>query len=272
MSSEQTPERNLALQNLYKQAFPELWQAAYGQADLLPGDCDRLTTAVANLWGHYPGPDDDPSAFASWAICEVIRPAGERLRQFYGLKKQGGSAVRRGIASILAACLDLGATSDTQRDLEHLTWVIVLLDLDRWLAPGYSKKPGRPPATLNSRLYGEARLQALGWRKSQLRSRAKLTNMAASDRHIVAVECDGAYLKNEPTESELKRIVSMIHEQPGIEVEKLASDLGMPESDLLKVLATGKKFVRREGSGIEGDPIRLYPRIGRKRRVKQSNL
>jgi hypothetical protein len=107
-----------------------------------------------------------------------------RLEQFYAVMEQHRAIVRKGIWSIVRHCADLGLDHQTVRSIEAQVWMKVFLELPKWLAPGYSNDPARPPASLGTRLYAAARMQALGWRTDQLRYRQKFMQLSVLEEII----------------------------------------------------------------------------------------
>ena len=118
------------------------------------------------------------SAVASSTVNSNPTPNPTRLVQFYAVMEQHRAIVRKGIWSVLRQCADLGLDHQTVRSIEVQVWMKVFLELPQWLAPGYSNDPTKPPASLGTRLYAAARLQALGWRTEQLRYRQRFMQLS----------------------------------------------------------------------------------------------
>ncbi len=64
--------------------------------------------------------------------------------------------------------------------------------------------------------------------------------------------------KHSKFEADLQRFVSFVAERPGAEMDALMRDLGMSKKHILSLFAEATAFVRREGSGIKGDPYKYF--------------
>lgn len=60
-------------------------------------------------------------------------------------------------------------------------------------------------------------------------------------------------------EADLQRFVMFVEDHPGADVEVIMSGLAMAKKQALALFEQAGAFVRREGSGIKGDPFRYFP-------------
>lgn len=101
-------------------------------------------------------------------------PDADREELFLRMREEYKGFVRQAIWRVLEQCIDLGADYYTLLEIESDVWTKIFTEnFDAWLQPGYSNVPGRKPAKLSTRLTDFARLQAMGWKKAELRKQAK---------------------------------------------------------------------------------------------------
>lgn len=67
--------------------------------------------------------------------------------------------------------------------------------------------------------------------------------------------------KKNKFETDLQRLVLFVEDHPGVEMDVLTHELTMSKPRVLQILAAANAFVKRDGSGIKGDPYR-YSVIG----------
>jgi len=64
--------------------------------------------------------------------------------------------------------------------------------------------------------------------------------------------------KHSKFESDLQRFIQFVENHPGVEMDALMQSLGMSKKYLLQIVTEAKAFVRRDGSGIKGDPYKYF--------------
>jgi RecA-family ATPase len=68
--------------------------------------------------------------------------------------------------------------------------------------------------------------------------------------------------KHNRFESDLQRFFQFVENHPGVEMDAITQSLGMSKKYALQIFAEAKAFVRRDGSGIKGDPFKYFPLNG----------
>ncbi|HEY4381913.1 MAG TPA: hypothetical protein VGN01_16315 [Acidobacteriaceae bacterium] len=96
----------------------------------------------------------------------------DREELFLKMREEYKGFVRDAIWQVLEQCFDLGADWGTLLEIECDVWSKVFESFEEWRRPGFGLA-GRKPAKLSTRLSAYARLQAMGWKKAELRKGAK---------------------------------------------------------------------------------------------------
>jgi hypothetical protein len=117
----------------------------------------------------------------------------DRIELFCKMRQEYKPFVRKAIWRVLQQCIELGADYRTLLEIESDVWAKVFEDFDAWLKPGFSNSPSRKPAKLSTRLSEAAKWQALGWKKAQLRNRAKFVSFEDGERieHFLFLKFEG---------------------------------------------------------------------------------
>jgi hypothetical protein len=59
-------------------------------------------------------------------------------------------------------------------------------------------------------------------------------------------------------EDDIQRLLLLVSDHPGIEMEGILDGLSMSKSHALKLLREASALIRKEGAGVKGDPHRYY--------------
>ncbi|MDP9038403.1 MAG: hypothetical protein M3O02_03890 [Acidobacteriota bacterium] len=166
-SSAVTPAdaRLVAVQNLFIRHHAYLRELAQADSTLNFEAAEKLSASVASRLHYYSGPQTD-EAFQQW-LRQVVLPA----LSFAAVYSECGDYVRASIRKVLLPCTDLGLTEGQFLDAEQETWVWAWEHLDELRAAGQRAKP-------KTRLYAVARFKALTIRKTLLRHRERLSDIA----------------------------------------------------------------------------------------------
>lgn len=179
-------DRRRAVDQLFLANFDFIQESINSDPTLRCETSDKMAQALANRLCDYRGPLTDAD-FRQW-VADVILPAAS----FAAIYETCADSVRTAIRKVFATCLDLGITSEHYEDAEQGTWLWTWQHLEELRDPAKSK------AKTKTRLYAVAKFHALSIRKSLLRAKERISNIALDRIGTNANEFEHSGLVLEP--------------------------------------------------------------------------
>lgn len=165
-SAQNDQDRKEQLDQLCKKHYHQIHDLASEDPSLMVNDTDRIVEILESKLPAYGGELDDED-FLAWA-ADIIKVTIARFAYFYQLRKKYRRNVFAGIWPILHKNWDLTYRTDAafiahQIEADTMWWV--WQHLDELMVPGTAK--------MSTRLQSRGKLDAMTWRKTRLRQKAR---------------------------------------------------------------------------------------------------